>query len=79
MIELSKADRARVVERIRDYMDSELGQDIDQFAAEFLLDFLTREVGPYYYNRGLLDAQAVLDKRLDAITEAIGELEKPAP
>ncbi|MEO0424527.1 MAG: DUF2164 domain-containing protein [Pseudomonadota bacterium] len=77
MIELSKTDRAQLVVRLQDYMESELDQTLDQFAAEFLLDFLTRELGPYYYNQGLLDAQALLEKRLESITEAIGELEQP--
>ena len=45
--------------------------------AEFLLDFFTEEIGPYYYNRGLGDAQAVLSERLESIGEAIYELEKP--
>lgn len=76
-IELTTADRARIVERIRDYVEQELEQELDQFGAEFLLDFFTKEVGPHYYNAGLSDAQGVLSKRLESITEAIGELEKP--
>lgn len=76
MVELSKADRAHLVRCLQEYMASELDQELEQFAAEFLLDYLTRELGPYYYNQGLLDAQALLEKRLESITEAIGELEQ---
>lgn len=74
MIEFSKEETDRLVRKIQLYFNDELDQDIGQFPARFLLDFFSEEMGPYYYNRGLLDAQQVLETRL---TEAIYELEKP--
>lgn len=59
------------------YFDEELDQKLGQFDAEFLLDFFTRSIGPYYYNRGIFDAQAVLENRIENVVEAIYELEKP--
>ncbi|MEL0629800.1 DUF2164 family protein [Psychromonas aquatilis] len=41
-----------------------------------LLDFFSEKVGPYYYNQGLNDARAILDDKLDTITESFYELEK---
>jgi uncharacterized protein (DUF2164 family) len=76
-IEFSQDEKAALVRKIQRYFNDELDQDIGQFPAEFLLEFFTREVGPYFYNRGLLDAQAILETRLDSIAEAIYELEKP--
>ena len=77
MIEFSKEEKEVLVEKIRTYLDDELGHEIGQFDAEFLLDFIGEEIGKYFYNRGLYDAQAILDGRMEAITEAISELEKP--
>ncbi|MEL7537432.1 MAG: DUF2164 domain-containing protein [Pseudomonadota bacterium] len=77
-IELSRDERAALVDKLRLYFREELDQDIGQFPAEFLLDFITQEIGPYYYNRGLYDAQTVLAKRVDTIAEAIDELIQPA-
>ncbi|GGO87552.1 hypothetical protein GCM10011348_41010 [Marinobacterium nitratireducens] len=77
MIEFSREEKALIVRRIQLYFREELEQDIGQFDAEFLLDFFAEELGAYFYNRGLYDAQAVLEKRLDSIAEAIGEIEKP--
>jgi uncharacterized protein (DUF2164 family) len=77
LIEFSKEEKASVVLQIQRYFQDELGQDIGQFDAEFLLDFFSEKVGVYYYNRGLSDAQAVLNGKLDAIVEAISEIEKP--
>jgi len=41
-----------------------------------MLDFISEEIGPYYYNRGLYDAQSILESKLENITEAIYEIEK---
>ncbi len=76
-IEFTKEEKAIRVEKIQRYFREELDREIGQFDAGFLLDFFSAEVGAYYYNRGLYDAQAVLEKRLETVTEAILEIEKP--
>ena len=76
-IEFTTGERETLVKKIQGYFQEELDQEIGQFPAEFLLQFFTEEIGGYFYNRGLLDAQAVLEKRLDSIGEAIDELQAP--
>jgi len=76
-IEFSKEEKELLVKKIQLYFNDELDQKIGQFDAEFLLDFFSEEVGAYYYNRGLQDAQAILESKMDAITDAIYEIEKP--
>lgn len=76
-IELSNDARAAIVDRIKMYFSEELHQNIGQFDAEFLLDFFTEEIGPYYYNRGLLDAQAVIQEKVESISDALYEIEQP--
>lgn len=76
-IEFSKEEKEVIIRKIQMYFREELDQEIGQFDAEFLLEFFSEEVGAYHYNRGLYDAQAILEKRLDSISDAIYELEKP--
>jgi uncharacterized protein (DUF2164 family) len=76
-IEFSKEERELLVRKVRLYFKEELDQEIGQFDAEFLLDFFVDDIGPYFYNRGIYDAQAILEKRLESIEGAIYELEKP--
>ena len=38
---------------------------------------MSRELGAYYYNRGLQDAQAALSAKLDDVQDAIYQLELP--
>ena len=77
LIEFSKEEKQRIVSKIERYFHDELEQEIGQFDAEFLLDFFSEQVGAYYYNRGLQDAQILLQDRLESITDAIYEIEKP--
>jgi len=76
-IEFTKDEKEIIVRKIQLYFSQELEQEIGGFDAQFLLDFFAEEIGPYFYNRGLYDAQALLEKRLDSIRDAIYDLEKP--
>lgn len=79
MIEFSPAHRQALIDRVRAYCNDELAIELGRFDAEFLVDFFNREVGPYYYNQGLFDAQAALIKRIDDVKDAIVSLEIPTP
>ena len=76
-IKLSKEQKEIIVNKIKLYFNDELDQEIGQFDAEFLLDFFSESVGAYYYNQGLLDAQAVISSKVDEFADALYEIEKP--
>ncbi|MEY4591003.1 MAG: hypothetical protein RL497_3079 [Pseudomonadota bacterium] len=76
-IKFTKDEKAVIVRKIQLYFTEELKQEIGGFDAEFLLDFFSDEVGSYFYNRGLYDAQAALSSKLDDLSEAIYQLERP--
>lgn len=75
-IKFSSAQKDGLVQKLQRYMDAELEVELGQFDAEFLLDFISKEFGNVYYNQGLYDAQTILNERLDAVAEAILQLEK---
>ena len=76
-IEFSREEKEVICRKIQLYFKEELEQEIGQFDAGFLLDFFAEEMGAYFYNRGLYDAQAILENHLANIGEAIYEIEKP--
>ena len=76
-IEFSSEQKAIIVKKIQSYFEKELDQELGQFDAQFLLDFFSDEVGAYYYNQGLQDAQAIMEKQLENIADALYEIEKP--
>ena len=77
IIEFDRARKGNITRKIQQYFQRELDQEIGQFEAEFLLDFFAEEIGPFLYNRGLLDAQTILESRIEDISQAIYEIELP--
>lgn len=75
-ITFSKEETDDIVAKLQDYFREELDMDLGNLPAQMLLKFLSEEIGGYYYNRGLYDAQAVLSKQLEEITDAIYGLEQ---
>ncbi|MFY0640756.1 MAG: DUF2164 domain-containing protein [Bermanella sp.] len=79
MIELDARQKSIIVDKLKTYFDQELQQDIGQFDAEFLLDFFAKEVGVFFYNKGIEDAKEVIDDQFQSIDMALMEIEQPEP
>lgn len=75
-IAFSREETAAITGKLRAYFRDELDFDLATLPAEMLLDFLGREIGPFFYNRGRYDAQAVVAKKAEDIGEAIAGLER---
>lgn len=75
-IAFSREETAAITGRLQTYFRDELEVDLGGLQAEMLLDFLGREIGPFFYNRGLYDAQAVVAAKAEDISEAIAGLER---
>lgn len=76
-IEFSKEEKAAIVRAIQDWFREERGEEIGNIPAEMLLIFFTEEIGGYFYNRGLYDAQTLISSRMDEISDSILALERP--
>lgn len=78
-IEFSKEERAAITAKLRDYLARELDQELGQLPAEMLLDFIGKEIGGALYNRGVHDAQQLVQQKAEDIVEALYGLERAAP
>jgi uncharacterized protein (DUF2164 family) len=79
IIEFSLQEKNNITEKLQKYFIKELDTELEQFDAEFLLDYIFEEMGVYFYNKGLDDVQAILHEKIDIISDAIYEIEKPLP
>ena len=75
-IKFEKDERAAIISRIQRYFVDELDSEIGSIPAELLLNFFTEQIGPFYYNQGLADAQAVMARMIDTINDEIYGLEQ---
>ena len=78
-IVFSPEERTAATARLRAYFRDELDHDLAQLPAEMLLDFIGRELGVVFYNRGVYDAQAVVRAKADDVVEALYALERARP
>lgn len=76
-VDIAREDIDNIVVKVKAYFNDELDQSIGGFEAEFLLDFFSKEMGPYFYNQGLRDAQALFMEKNEELGYLIQELEKP--
>lgn len=75
-IKFTNQEKEAMVVKLQSYFEKELAQELGQFDAEFLLDFISKELGAYYYNRGLYDARLVLEERVQTIDDDLYAIEK---
>lgn len=75
-IQFTREERTAIGGRIRNFFAKELDQDISQLQAEMVLEFFGDQIGGWFYNRGLADAQAVVAAKAEDIADAIYALER---
>jgi uncharacterized protein (DUF2164 family) len=78
-IKFSREEKEVLTRKIQRYINEELDHEFGGFDSEFLLEFFSKEIGAYFYNKGLLDAKSILDMKLEEVSDAIYEIEKPTP
>ncbi|EHU5193581.1 DUF2164 domain-containing protein [Vibrio parahaemolyticus] len=76
MIKLERAQKETLASAIQDYMQDELSLEIGQFDSEFLIDFITDKLGAVYYNKGVEDAKAVIERRMLEMSDELYEIEQ---
>ena len=76
-IKFTREEKEQITGKVKRYFETEMNQDIGSFEAEFLIDFFAEEIGGYFYNRGLFDAQLIVSAKVDEIADALAEIEKP--
>jgi len=76
-IEFTKTEKELITRKVQMYFREELDQQLGQFDAEFLIDFFAEEIGAYFYNRGVRDAQSIIEAKVADIADALYEIEKP--
>ena len=66
-----------MVQKVKMYFREELDQELGGFQAEFLIDFFAEEMGGFFYNRGLYDAETLMSEKMRDISDELMQLEKP--
>ncbi|MGJ8571649.1 MAG: DUF2164 domain-containing protein [Hoeflea sp.] len=76
-ITFSREETKAMAAEIQEYFREELDSDIGALPAEMLMRFFGEKMGAYFYNRGIYDAQELIAKRMDSLTDEVFGLEQP--
>lgn len=66
-LELSREEREDALRRLRTYFERERDEELGDLALTLLYDFIAEEIGPYFYNKGLSDAQSYVTRFTDSL------------
>lgn len=64
-VELSEERRAELVLRLRGFFLEHFEEELSEFRAEHLLDFVLEAMGPQVYNQAVQDARAFMQRKLE--------------
>jgi uncharacterized protein (DUF2164 family) len=76
-IEFDKERKERIVRAIQSHFAEKLDQEIGHLAAELLLEFFVKQIGPAIYNQAVKDAQAFLQDKLLDLDGVLYQPEEP--
>ncbi|PKR76827.1 DUF2164 domain-containing protein [Halalkalibacillus sediminis] len=76
-IKLSQDQKEQIKETLKEYFYNERAEEIGDLAAETLLDLISKEIGPHFYNQGVKDAKGMVEQKVMNLDEDIQSLERP--
>ncbi|MDF2879841.1 MAG: hypothetical protein K0R54_398 [Clostridiaceae bacterium] len=65
LIELDKETKQELISEIMAYFLKEREEEIGDLAASIMLKYITEKIGPAFYNKGIRDAIAYMNDRVD--------------
>ena len=75
-IEFTSQQKQAMASAVQTYLENELEFEIGQFDADFLVDFIVEKFGPAFYNKGVKDAQLVMERKMMDIADELYEIEQ---
>lgn len=76
-INMIREEKVQIINRLKTFFEEERSETIGDLAAENLLDFMLKELGPYIYNRAVYDARQLVNQRFAQLEEDLYTLERP--
>jgi uncharacterized protein (DUF2164 family) len=74
-----RQEREQIIHKIRAWFLEEREEELGELPAGMLLDFIEKEIGPFFYNRGVREAKAKVLRASAELTEELDYLEMLVP
>lgn len=76
-LKMPREQKMKIIGLIQQYFRDERDEEIGALAAELLLDFILKQVGPFIYNQAINEVQFMLNQKLAYLEEDVDALKMP--
>ncbi|MCS1382014.1 DUF2164 domain-containing protein [Lysinibacillus sphaericus] len=76
-IRLTKEQQEQIIADIQRFFYNQREEDISDFEAQRVFDFVKENIAPYIYNAAISDAKYVVESQLSVLDEELIALERP--
>lgn len=76
-LKLPRENKEQLINRIQVYFYEERSEEIGNLAAENLLNFMIKEIGPFIYNQAVSDACKLVEERMQSLEEDLHAIKEP--
>ncbi|WP_252273505.1 DUF2164 domain-containing protein [Pseudomonas subflava] len=75
-LELDAAQQQAALQVLKSFLEERFELELGSFEVQEVLDLISREIAPHYYNKAIADAQALLADRFASLESDLWALEK---
>ncbi|MCS0671764.1 DUF2164 domain-containing protein [Cytobacillus firmus] len=76
-LKITKEQQQKMIEDIQIFFSEERDEEISEFGAERVLDFVKESLAPHFYNAAILDVKHVVEQQYASMEDEILTLERP--
>ncbi|WHY60050.1 DUF2164 domain-containing protein [Cytobacillus firmus] len=76
-IKITKEQQQKMIEDIQIFFSEERDEDLSEFSAERVLDFVKESLAPQFYNAAIADVKHVVEQQYASMEDEILTLERP--
>ena len=74
---MPKEQKDHIVRLVQEYFQEERDEEISSLQAELLVDFMMKQLGPYFYNQAIQDAIRSVNEKMVSLEDDLYSMEKP--
>ena len=76
LLELEGAAQQAALQALQRFLEDRFELELGSFEVQEVLDLISREIAPHYYNRAIADTQVLLADRFASLESDLWALEK---
>jgi uncharacterized protein (DUF2164 family) len=74
---MPREQKTQIISLVQQYFRKERDEEISDLAAEFLMDFMIKQISPFIYNQAINDVQSIVSQKMALLEEDVDILKMP--